>query len=336
MEYKTGCQQTPTQEIEMLRHTVKSALPLVFALVLGCHNSSDASDMKSTCTIELTILGNGQDAGKPQIGVHQDGAWTNPIHQALATSIALIDRSNTKKYLFDATPDIKTQLYRLHQQIDQPDFSLHGVFLTHAHIGHYLGLAQFGREAMGANSIPVYAMPKMATYLENNGPWSQLVALNNIAIKRLRASSSVQLSDDLNVTPLLVPHRDEYAETVGYRITYKDQSALYLPDIDSWNEWASLGTQLEDVVRSNDILFLDATFYSGDELPGRDMSKIPHPTITTTMARLKDLPKTEKNKINFIHMNHTNPALDPASKTSKLIQNAGFNVARTGENFCLD
>ena len=113
------------------------------------------------CSIALTVLGTAQDAGKPQISVHQDPAWTDPSKAKMASSLGLIHKGAQTRYLFDATPDIKQQLYNLDQWDDGRGFALDGVFLTHGHMGHYLGLAHLGREAMGAKSIPVYAMPKM-------------------------------------------------------------------------------------------------------------------------------------------------------------------------------
>ncbi len=233
------------------------ALSLFFAFSLwGCSDQEQASHhhaqqktlpslQLASCKIGLYILGNGQDAGKPQISIHTDPSWDQHNSQALASSIALIDNSirsqQAAHYLFDVSPDIKTQYYNLAKftGFDQPELS--GLFLTHAHIGHYLGLAQIGREAMGAKSIKTYAMPEMASFLRENGPWSQLVTLNNIALHELMADAPVSLSENLSVTPFLVPHRDEYAETVGYKITYKEKSAIYLPDIDSWEQWAELG-----------------------------------------------------------------------------------------------
>ena len=41
-----------------------------------------------------------------------------------------------------------------------------GIFLTHAHIGHYSGLIHLGKEALGAKGISVYAMPKMSFFLK--------------------------------------------------------------------------------------------------------------------------------------------------------------------------
>jgi pyrroloquinoline quinone biosynthesis protein B len=287
------------------------------------------------CSIALTVLGTAQDAGKPQISVHQDPAWTDPSKAKMASSLGLIHKGAQTRYLFDATPDIKQQLYNLDQWDDGRGFALDGVFLTHGHMGHYLGLAHLGREAMGAKSIPVYAMPKMENFLRENGPWDQLVALKNIELQTLSDGEAVSLATDLTVTPFQVPHRSEYTETVGYRVTGPSASAIYLPDIDSWTAWEAQDGSLENLVLANDRLYLDATFFSGAELPGRDMSLIPHPTISTTMEKLAHMLPQERAKIYFIHLNHSNPAHDKNSDAYKALKDAGFNVAEEGDRFCL-
>ena len=310
------------------------------AAIAGCQNpnlgTSGGLAPAPGCKIFTAVLGTGQDAGKPQISVHSDPAWADPSQSALAVSLGLIDRSARRRYIFDASPDMKHQLYWLDQLDDGRGFALDGVFLTHGHMGHYLGLAHLGREAMGAKSISVYAMPRMAAFLENNGPWNQLVALENIDIQRLEDGAAVSLSERLSVTPFAVPHRGEYTETVGYRISSSGRSVIYLPDIDSWTEWERQGGSLPQLVELNDRLYLDATFFSGAELPGRDMSLIPHPTISTTMEALANLPDAARAKVHFIHMNHSNPAHDRRSAASQEITAKGFNVARSGEVFCLD
>ncbi len=72
----------------------------------------------------------------------------------------------------------------------------------------------------------MYAMPLMSAYLSNNGPWSQLIALDNVALMPLRDNHPVALTTTLSVTPMLVPHRDEFSETVGYHIEGPNKSAL--------------------------------------------------------------------------------------------------------------
>jgi len=308
-----------------------------YGLVLSLAACTDKQAVTpDNCASTLYVLGTAQDAGKPQIGQHADPAWRDGALIRTASSLALLERESNSFYLFDATPDIKFQLYALAQYSGQPDTKLAGVFLTHGHMGHYLGLAQLGREAMGAKNIPVYAMPKMQNFLENNGPWDLLVKLGNIKINPLLDQMPVKLGDNITVTPFAVPHRGEYTETVGFRIQGAGKSAIYLPDIDSWEKWDETGTKLEDVIAANDYLFLDATFYSGDELPGRDMSKIPHPTITHTIERLQPLSPNARAKIHFTHLNHSNPAHDEITNAFQNIEKSGFNVAKAGQHFCLD
>ena len=320
----------------------QTTLTLCAALIAGtllvaCHQSPNANPIPSVavCQQALAVLGIAQDAGKPQISVHGDPAWTDPSLAKLASSIGLIDRAAGTRYVFDASPDMKTQLYHLDQMDDGRGFVLDGIFLTHGHMGHYLGLAHLGREAMGAKSIPVYAMPKMTEFLRSNGPWDQLVELKNIDIQQIESGGPIHLNAGLTVTPFQVPHRSEYTETVGYRIEGGAASAVYLPDIDSWTAWEAEGGSLEQLVLDHDRLYLDATFFSGAELPGRDMSLIPHPTISTTMEKLSHLPKPERAKIHFIHLNHSNPALDKTSAAFKSVKANGFSVAEEGETFCL-
>jgi len=315
--------------------SIRSCLPLTLLCLVFSVEAAELVD-QNQCNIELVVLGTAQDAGKPQISVHSDPRWADRNTVEDAASIAALDATTDKRYLFDASPDIKYQLYLLDQLDGATGFQLDGVFLTHGHIGHYLGLAHLGREAMGAKSIPVYAMPKMQNFLQTNGPWDQLLALNNIEIFPIKDQSTTKLSTHLSVTPFLVPHRAEYTETVGYRIEGVSKSAIYLPDIDSWQKWDESGVRLEDVVAKNDFLFLVATFYSGAELPGRDMSLIPHPTIKKTMQRLEKLPASMRAKIWFIHLNHSNPVHDEKSPEYSAVLSAGFNIAKTGTRLCLD
>jgi len=277
----------------------------------------------------IYILGVAQDAGFPQAGCYKPHCmpgWNDPERKISATSIGLIDPSSKKKYIFEATPDFPEQLFMLEQEAPSDDFSLNGIFITHAHIGHYTGLMYLGREAMGANGLPVYVMPKMEQYLRENGPWSQLIALNNISLVSLRNEYS-QLLNNHKVTPFLVPHRDEFSETVGYSIEGPKKTALFIPDINKWSQWKE---NIIERIQLTDYALIDATFYDSNELPGRDMSEIPHPFVVETMATLSVLPKEQKEKVWFIHMNHTNPLLNLNSYEAKEVRAQGFNIASTG------
>ncbi len=189
------------------------------------------------CEVLLIVLGIAQDAGKPQLGHPEDPAWQDPTLMRLATSIALVDTrgDQPRRWLFEATPDVKLQLQRLDEAYPTTAYvGLDGIFLTHAHMGHYTGLMHFGHEAARTDRLPVYAMPEMTSFLESNGPWDQLVNYENITISTMADQMAVELADDIRVMPFLVPHRREYSETVGFVIEGPDRSAIFMPDINGW------------------------------------------------------------------------------------------------------
>lgn len=240
----------------------------------------------------------------------------------MVSCIAVIDPVSDERWMIDTTPDFKDQLARLGTN------KLSGIFLTHAHIGHYTGLMQLGREVIGEKDIPVYAMPRMLEFLSTNGPWDQLVKLRNISLKPLVDGQPIQLNPRLSITPFTVPHRDEYSETVGYKIAGPGKTVVYIPDIDKWEKWT---TKIEDVIAEADVCYLDGTFYADGELPGRNMSEIPHPFVMESMSRFAALPDSERDKIKFIHFNHSNPLLRHNSCEQLEVLKAGFGIAREFE-----
>jgi len=283
---------------------------IFFLIVTSCNNASkkepvllkkvDTKQSKITAT-SLIVLGTIQDAGSPQIACKKEcckSLFINPDKNRKVVSLGVIDPDNHKKFIFEATPDIISQLKMLKKYANSNQESPDGIFLTHAHIGHYTGLMYLGKEAQNSDSIKVYAMPKMKKFLEENGPWSQLVSNKNIDITELSNLHEIQLTSNLKVIPMLVPHRDEFSETVGYKIIGPNKTALFIPDIDKWEKWE---TDIIAIIKQVDYAFLDATFYDGVEINNRDISEIPHPFIIETMDKLKDLANSEKKKIYFIH-----------------------------------
>jgi pyrroloquinoline quinone biosynthesis protein B len=294
-----------------------------------------AQDDAARCQVELIVLGVSQDAGSPQLGRNTDPAWDDPSLRRRATSLAVIDRNTQSRYLFEATPDLREQLHHLDTAMPvEASPGLDGIFLTHAHIGHYTGLMFFGHESMGAHNVPVYALPSMAAFLFSNGPWDQLVRYENIDLQEMTADVTVDL-EAVRVTAFEVPHRQEYTEVAGFRIDGPDRSALFLPDIDSWHEWDALGTRIEDMITSVDVAYLDATFFANGEIPGRDMSGFPHPFIAHSMERFANLSAEDKAKVHFIHFNHTNQVRYPDSPERAAVLEAGFNLAFEDERYCL-
>ncbi|MDN3666013.1 MBL fold metallo-hydrolase [Algibacter miyuki] len=308
--------------------------------ILSCSNKKVlAKNIPEETIIDntsLVILGTIQDAGSPQIGCKKDccvNLFKNPDPTRKIVSLGLIDTENNKSYLFEATPDIATQMKMLIKYNKQTEQELaDGIFLTHAHIGHYTGLMFLGKEAMNSKNMPVYAMPNMKTFLTENGPWSQLVSNSNIKLELLENEKPVQLSKSISVTPILVPHRDEFSETVGYRISGPNKTALFIPDIDKWAKW---NKNITDEIKKVDYAFLDATFYSGQEINNRPISEIAHPFIIESLEQFKSLKKQDRSKVVFIHFNHTNPVINTNSKAHKDVIEQGFKIGKINDVFKL-
>ena len=302
---------------------------LRFGLALCLYGAFTAPVFGEDSKPYIYVLGVAQDAGYPQAGCYKKHCmpgWEDTSLRRGAVSLGLIDPETHQKYMFEATPNFPEQLFKLDAEAPSDEYELAGIFLTHAHIGHYAGLMFLGHEVMGASNVPVYAMPRMSQFLSTNGPWNQLVNYKNIVLRPLQHQKTQNLGN-IKVTPFLVPHRDEYSETVGYRIDGPNKSAIFIPDIDKWSDWQ---TDLSALVKTVDYALIDAAFFADGELPGRDMSKIRHPFVTESMEVLKNLSDIERQKVWFIHMNHTNPLLNPDSSQSQQVRSAGFNIATQG------
>lgn len=327
-----------------IRYSIRNAAKIIalFVLFVNCKDDSKQKitvdknfpQEKKENGLSLVVLGTLQDAGSPHIACQREccaSLFTNPDPTRKVVSLGLLDSENQKTFLFEATPDIAEQVKLLKNSApwnaqELPD----GIFLTHAHIGHYSGLMYLGKEATNAKEVPVYTMPRMKNFLAQNGPWSQLVSEKNITLHSIENQKEIQLSSNLKVIPFQVPHRDEFSETVGYKIIGPNKSALFIPDIDKWGKWE---TDITDEIAKVDYAFLDGAFFDGDELNTRDISQIPHPFVIESIALFKDLSKTEKEKIFFIHFNHTNALLNLDSKQTKIVLANGFHIAQFNDKF---
>ncbi|WP_416866338.1 MAG: MBL fold metallo-hydrolase [Imperialibacter sp.] len=319
----------------MIRPKVfKAALVLLISIIISsCTRNSIEQTVNELPDQYVIVLGVAQDAGYPQAGCTKQCClrYYNGEHEAQrVVSLGIVDQAVGKVWMIEATPDFKSQWHDLNEKAGLNKSVPDGIFLTHAHVGHYTGLLELGREIMGAANVPVYGMPVMRSYLTENGPWSQLVALENISLRKLAADSTIRLSPDVSITPFVVPHRDEFSETVGYKIASANKSIIFIPDIDKWSKW---DRSIRELVASADVAFLDATFFRNGEID-RDMSEVPHPFVEESMALFEDLPEGERSKVHFIHFNHTNPLIW-SNKEQENVKNSGFSISKEGDIFDL-
>ena len=284
----------------------------------------------------VLVLGAAQDGGLPQLACECPrcaAAREDPARGDFVVALLLVDPRDGRRWLFEATPDLvqQVELARGHgaQRVGQGTRPalFDGVFITHAHTGHYTGLLRFGREGYGSERTRVHGTPRLLEFLRGNGPWGLLFEAGHIEGVPLAAGERVQLAADLAVSAIGVPHRGEYSDTLAFRIEGPERSLLFLPDIDKWDRWR---TPVEEEIEKVDFALLDGTFYSGAEIPGRDMSEIPHPFIVESIERFAALSRAERAKVQFLHLNHSNPVNDPGSDASRAVGEAGHGVARRG------
>lgn len=279
--------------------------------------------MDGLTTISAILLGLAQDAGVPQIACQCDNCRTIRAKSGWPVCMAIVDNKARKFWMIDATPRFPEQINWLWQRY--PGHQFCGIVLTHAHIGHYTGLMYLGREAMSTEALPVYASASMQAFLCNNGPWSALVELNNIELRNLDDNEQLILSGDIKITPVAVDHRAEFSNTFAMLISGRQRALFYCPDIDHWNN-----LNLAEYLNAGDHALLDATFYSEDELPGRDLREIPHPPVTQTLEFIKG----QSFQTWLIHLNHSNP-LWQSGRERKALRKHGVSIPDFGQVWAL-
>lgn len=313
------------------------------ALAAGVALSSrgGALDARPASTLHALVLGTVQDAGLPQVGCYTPRCDRGRQAHAegrgrFVSSLALVEPEEERYYLVDATPDITRQI----DLIDEPGFRrragerrpFDGIFLTHAHIGHYAGLAVLGNEGLGIRDTPVYCTAAMAGFLSSNQPWAFLVEQGRIVPTPLAPGVGHRIDPLLEVELWPVPHRDEFADTVAFVFRGPAGSLLFLPDINAWARW---DRDVAEVVRSVDVALLDGSFWSLDELPGRSVDDVPHPLMRGTMDLLQPVVDAGAGRVVFTHLNNSNPALDEGGPEQAEVRRRGFEIAREGQRIPL-
>ena len=257
--------------------------------------------------MRVTILGSGQDGGIPQFGaVHPNDAEARSGTLLERTASSVLVEVRGVSILLDIGPDARSQWWR---RVRAPD----AIALTHAHIGHYVGLVNLGREVMNASEVRCHMTRAMAAFLERNQPWRQLIELGNIEPE----TANPYWGREYTLRLIDVPHRGEHSDTVAISI---DGRVLYLPDIDDWEEWPLA----ESVIAGHELALLDATFWSRGDLERQ--GTVPHPPVVETMERFAHL----DTEIVLTHLNHTNPLVDPTSDAAATVNGIGWRVAHDG------
>jgi len=300
----------------------------------GCQSTPSGQEarMVEGARYDAWLLGRAQDGGLPHLGCERpccaEARASGHVEHPCALGIK--DRQTGELLLIEATPAVEPQIAMFHQLAGASGRGrspVDGVLITHAHIGHYTGLMQFGEEVAATDHVPLHVTPRMADFLRSNDPWAQVIEYGQVDVREVQPGASCEPLDGLKVEFIAVPHREEHSDTVAFKVHGPQRTLLWVPDVDQWGRHDGL---LAELLEGVDVAYVDATFYDGSELPGRDLSRIPHPLMIETMAMCEDEAAARPGVVRFIHLNHTNPALhDPALRAE--IESKGFAIGEVGE-----
>ena len=280
--------------------------------------------------IRAMILGIAQDGGVPHPGCYCDTCqfyWDNQIVLS-PSSLAIIDEKQL--HLFDVTRNLDRQLRKVGNK------NVTDIWLTHGHIGHIDGIGLFGKEVMNLKNVRLHASELMIKLIENTPKWNKLIEDKILIPIQFNSNESMQISENLKITPIRVPHRDELTDTHAFMINGPEKSLLYLPDHDTWEETLDM-VQQDSVIEWFDflgieIVLMDGTFWSKNELSRQD--DVPHPPVLESLERLGNV-KGKELEVFFIHFNHTNPLLIPKSNEIKKLLDSGCKIPIEGQQFLL-
>ena len=279
--------------------------------------------------IIVTILGIAQDGGVPHLGCVCDTCkrFSEEGRQLSPTSLAV--RDGDELHLIDVTRDLDRQT----RMLDGSARMITDVWLTHGHLGHVDGLGLFGREVMASRGIRLHASESMFHLIQETPLWNALLDQRVFIKKQFDSGREIQISKNLSLVPIKVPHRDEWSDTHAFLLRGPNRALLHLPDHDHWAdtlEQVGYDSIREWISRIKaDVILMDGTFWSSDDLPRQN--SIPHPPILESINRLG--PRREDDPdIRFIHLNHSNRALSKIDVREDLM---GWSIASEGDEIIL-
>ncbi len=308
--------------------------------------------------VKLKIIGSAAGGGFPQWNcnyrlsrdVRSKRSRLTPRSQSSIAASA--DGSNW--VLFNASPDIREQISNTPEL--QPDVNgplrnspIKAVVLTNADVDHIAGLLTL-REKEAFN---LYASSRILETLANNpifrvldetlvqrielplGGITQLEGPDGplgIEIETYAVPGKIALFLEDSSDPVNFGSDD--GDTIGVRIAAPgaaaNECAHYIPGC------ARVTDELRDRISGAGCLLFDGTVFTDTEMPdagvgaktGARMGHIAMSGDDGSLASLRDI--TVARRI-FVHINNTNPVLDPASQERKTVSEAGWEVGHDGQ-----
>lgn len=291
--------------------------------------------------MHIVILGTGAGGGLPQWNCgcpNCTGARAGRIPAMTQSGIAL-SADGRDWALINASPDLRQQLAATPALWPGGlrGTPISSVLVTNGDIDHVAGLLSL-REGQG---FDLFATPAIHAVLAAN-PMLAVLAPGLVTRHAVALERPFDLAPGLRATLFAVPGKvalylegetvDTAAlgeQTVGVELAANGRRVCYIPGCAALPDW------LCDRIRGADALLFDGTLWSDDEMiraglgakTGRRMGHVP---VGGADGSLQALRRVDLGARIYVHLNNSNPLVDPASPERAQAQAAGWQIGHDG------
>ena len=310
--------------------------------------------------MKIIILGSAAGGGFPQWNCNnplcQQARDPNKPEILSRTQSSIAVSANGKDFLLcNASPDLRQQINQtpsLFPQNALRDSPIRAVALTNGDVDHTAGLLTL-RESQ---AFKLYATTRLLKILDDN-PIFGVLNPHYVSHHRFKLESEIELTDQavnsigLSITAFTVPGKvalyleNESADknfgtisedTIGLKITdlSSKKSFFYIPGC------ARLDSALQHRLQHAELVLFDGTLFHNNEMidlgiGDKTGARMGHINISGEKGSIEGFRKLDVKRKIYIHINNTNPILDPNSEQRKTVEKSGWEVSHDGMEIIL-
>ena len=296
--------------------------------------------------MRILILGAAAGGGLPQwnCGCSNCAAARSGRIPALTQSSIAVSADGSHWAVINASPDIRSQLGGAEAlyPIAARQVPMEAVLVTNGDIDHVAGLLTLREK----QPFTLFGTREILAVLAANPVFD---ALDRDLVRRsaVALDQPFSLAEGLTATVFAVPGKVplylegadvqvdlEGEQTVGVELCDGRRRAYYIPGC------ARLTPGLRERLAGAELLLFDGTLWTDDEMirlglgqkTGRRMGHMP---VSGADGSLAAFATAEIGRKVYVHINNSNPLVDPASAEAKAAEAAGWIVGRDGMELCL-